>query len=63
MGTVFGFVSTGLNVGGVIAPLVFGVLLDGGRASNVFLIAGVFQIAIILTVFGMQRAAKSARGD
>ncbi|MBT5239502.1 MAG: MFS transporter [Rhodospirillaceae bacterium] len=61
MGTVFGFVSTGLNVGGVVAPLVFGTLLDGGRASDVFLIAGVFQIAIILTVFGMQRAAKAAK--
>jgi MFS transporter, FSR family, fosmidomycin resistance protein len=57
MGTVFGFVSTGLNVGGVIAPLVFGWLLDGGRAGDVFLIAGVFQMAIVLTVFGMKKAA------
>lgn len=58
MGTVFGFVSTGLNVGGIVAPIVFGVLLDGGRAENVFLISGLFQIAIILTIFGMQRATR-----
>jgi MFS transporter, FSR family, fosmidomycin resistance protein len=57
MGTVFGFVSTGLNVGGVIAPFVFGWLLDAGRAGEVFLIAGVFQIAIISTVIGIKRAS------
>ncbi len=55
MGTVFGFVSTGLNVGGVIAPFVFGWLLDGGQAAQVFLIAGLFQIAIIVTVIGMKK--------
>lgn len=59
MGAVFGFVSTGLNVGGIAAPFVFGWLLDGGSASMVFLIAGVFQIAIIFTVIGMRRARVS----
>lgn len=56
MGSVFGFVSTGLNVGGVIAPVVFGWLLDIQSAATVFLIAGIFQIAIMLTVFGMQKS-------
>lgn len=58
MGTVFGFVSTGLNVGGVIAPFVFGWLLDVGQAAQVFLIAGVFQIAIIVTVIGMKKTSR-----
>lgn len=56
MGAVFGFVSTGLNVGGVIAPFLFGWLLDNGEATIVFLIAGAFQMAIMLTVFGMKTA-------
>lgn len=62
MGTVFGFVSTGLNVGGVIAPFVFGWLLDAGRAGEVFLIAGFFQIAIIATVIGIKRASSRQYG-
>lgn len=62
MGTVFGFVSTGLNVGGVFAPFAFGWLLDIGKAGDVFLIAGAFEIAIIFTVYGMKRATTVAKG-
>lgn len=58
MGAVFGFVSTGLNVGGMVAPFVFGWLLDSGSAATVFLISGVFQIAIIVTVIGMKKAQR-----
>ena len=60
MGAVFGFVSTGLNVGGMIAPFVFGVLLDMERAAIVFMISGVFQIAIVLTVFGINAGRKES---
>lgn len=58
MGAVFGFVSTGLNVGGIVAPFVFGWLLDNGTAATVFLISGIFQIAIIVTVLGMQKTRR-----
>lgn len=58
VGAVFGFVSTGLNVGGVIVPVIFGWLLDIQAAMWVFVISGVFQIAIILTVFGMKAASQ-----
>ena len=54
MGAVFGFVSTGLNIGGIVAPLVYGMLLDLEYAATVFLIAGAFQMAIVLTVIGMK---------
>ncbi len=60
MGAVFGFVSTGLSIGGMIAPFVFGVLLDMERAAIVFMIAGVFQMAIVLTVFGISAGRKAA---
>jgi FSR family fosmidomycin resistance protein-like MFS transporter len=54
MGAVFGFVSTGLNFGGIIVPLFFGWLLDNGQAATVFVIAGVFQMGVVLTVIGMK---------
>jgi MFS family permease len=60
MGAVFGFVSTGLNVGGMIAPFVFGWLLDSGNAATVFLIAGVFQVGIIVTVIGLKASVSRA---
>jgi MFS transporter, FSR family, fosmidomycin resistance protein len=37
-GKVFGFVSSGLNLGGALAPPVFGYLLDRGEPATVFLI-------------------------
>ncbi|HEY4251207.1 MAG TPA: MFS transporter [Roseomonas sp.] len=41
-GRVFGIVSTGFNIGGTVGPLTFGMLLDAGRPSLVFLLAAVF---------------------
>lgn len=37
-GKVFGFVTTGFNIGGVISPLVFGWLMDRQQPSTVLLI-------------------------
>src|SRR3546814_4769579 len=31
MGKVFGFVSTGFSIGGIVSPLLFGYLLDHGQ--------------------------------
>jgi MFS family permease len=36
-GTVFGFVTTGFNIGGSFAPLLFGWLIDHGSPQAVFL--------------------------
>jgi MFS family permease len=46
-GKVFGFVMTGLNAGGVVAPLVFGLLLDLGGSGWVFWLGGVFMLMAI----------------
>src|SRR5215204_365107 len=35
-GKVFGFVTTGFNIGGIITPLLFGWLLDQGNPRGVF---------------------------
>jgi FSR family fosmidomycin resistance protein-like MFS transporter len=53
-GKVFGFVTTGFHVGGMVAPLIFGQLLDHGYPQGVFLyIAGCALVAIATVAFGM----------
>ncbi len=53
-GTVFGFVTTGFNIGGMIAPLVFGLAMDHGSPQSVFLLVSVFSVVTVLTVVGVR---------
>jgi MFS family permease len=41
-GTVFGFVTTGFNIAGVVGPLVFGLLMDHGEPQLVFVTCAAF---------------------
>jgi MFS family permease len=50
MGKVFGFVSTGFNIGGMIAPLMFGYILDHAAPGYVFWTAGAVALATVGTV-------------
>ena len=50
MGKVFGFVSTGFNVAGIIAPPLFGYILDHYNPSAVFWTVGVVSLLTVLTV-------------
>lgn len=54
MGKVFGFVTTGFNVGGVIAPLFYGSLLDHGQAQAIFWLVAALNLASILTVISVR---------
>jgi MFS transporter, FSR family, fosmidomycin resistance protein len=49
-GKVFGFVTTGFNIGGMVSPLLFGWLLDIGSPRAVFLATVAFILAAIPTV-------------
>jgi MFS family permease len=49
-GRVFGFVTTGFNLGGIVSPLIFGAIMDHGRPQLVFLAAAGFALLAILTV-------------
>jgi MFS transporter, FSR family, fosmidomycin resistance protein len=49
-GRVFGFVSTGFNIGSAIAPTIYGTLMDHGNASAVFLFSAACSILCIGTV-------------
>lgn len=51
MGKVFGFVSTGFSIGGIVSPLLFGFLLDQGRPSLVFYVMAGFMVVSLVTVF------------
>ncbi len=53
-GKVFGFVSTGLHLGGVVAPLIFGQFLDHGHPQFVFFfIAACAMVAVVIVSFGI----------
>lgn len=51
VGRVYGFVYSGLDVGGTIGPILFGFMLDHAMGRQVFLaVAGFFAIAIVTVV-------------
>jgi MFS transporter, FSR family, fosmidomycin resistance protein len=53
-GKVFGFVTTGIHIGGMVAPLIFAQFLDHGQPRAVFLyVAACTLVAIATVVFGM----------
>ena len=60
-GRVYGFVYSGLDLGAMLGPMLFGFLLDHGAAREIFFaIAGLYLIAIG-TVFQVRRAVVSRR--
>jgi MFS family permease len=49
-GKVFGFVTTGFNIGGIIAPLLFGWVMDAGHPRAVFFLVSALALLAILTL-------------
>jgi len=57
-GRVFGFVSTGFNIGMMIAPMMYGAFMDRGEPRAVFLLSRASSILCIGAVLlGSQRRA------
>jgi len=54
-GKVFGFVTTGFNIGGIIAPLIFGAIMDHGSPRLVFLGVAAGSLIAIVTVATRRR--------
>ncbi len=48
-GKVFGFVSTGFNLGGMVAPLLYGWLMDRGEPRAIFMIVTGFILLALVT--------------
>jgi MFS family permease len=59
-GRVFGIVSTGFNIGGIVGPLLFGWLMDNGAPRAIFGVAVAFMIAT--AVFAVVEGRRSASG-
>ncbi len=49
-GRVFGFVTTGFNIGGVLAPPAFGYMMDAGTPASVIVVTALCSIAAIPAV-------------
>jgi FSR family fosmidomycin resistance protein-like MFS transporter len=57
-GKVFGFVSTGFNLGGIVAPLIFGWLMDQQQPRAVFVLV---VACILLSLVSVSTAPQRAR--
>lgn len=60
-GTVFGFVTTGFSVAGVVFPPIFGVLMDYGHPRAVFVVSAVACLLAIATVVTIHKRPAVAR--
>ena len=54
-GKVFGIVTNGFSIGGIISPLIFGALMDHGQPRTVFLLIGACSLLAIATVMSTPR--------
>jgi FSR family fosmidomycin resistance protein-like MFS transporter len=58
-GRVFGFVTTGFNIGGFLAPPLFGLVVDLGRPELVFWLVAVLSLLTLLTVTATANASRA----
>jgi MFS family permease len=59
-GKVFAFVTTGYHVAGIIAPLLFGALLDHGSPRTVFILTAGFTLLAICAVLAVPQRKAAA---
>ena len=64
-GKVFGFMSTGHLVGGVIVPVLYGWIIDQGEVKWIFWITATLMLVALLCMFnpGRWKAKRSSRRD
>ena len=55
-GRVYGFVYSGLDVGAMVGPVWFGLMLDHGLAAQMFVVVAVLLVVAIMTVLQARRA-------
>ena len=62
-GKVFGFVTTGFNIGGIVSPLIYGALMDHGNPRAVFLLIAASCVVSIMTIIPGWRLTRSLSGS
>jgi MFS family permease len=60
-GTVFGFVTNGFTISGVIAPLIFGLMMDHGAPRWIFFTVAISCVLCALSVVAAGRAGKATQ--
>ncbi len=58
MGKVFGFVSVGYNIGGIVAPVMYGYILDHADPGLLFWIVGFISLGTVATVLVTRRRGR-----
>jgi MFS family permease len=61
IGKAFGFVTSGQAVGGTIAPVMFGAILDVGAPAWLFYLSALFLLVCMLSVLGSAREMAKVR--
>jgi MFS family permease len=59
-GVVFGFVTNGFNIAGILAPPLFGALLDHGASQLFFYTVTAFGVASVISVGCVPRRRAAA---
>lgn len=59
-GKVFGFVSTGFNLGGMVSPLLYGWLMDRGEPRAIFMIVTGFILLALVTAITRRKPESTA---
>jgi MFS family permease len=59
MGKVFGFVSIGYNIGGIVGPVMFGYLLDNADPGLLFWVVGAISLTTVATVLVTGRQGRA----
>jgi MFS family permease len=58
-GRVFGFVTTGFNIGGMVAPVMFGLMMDHGQPAAIFWsVAACSVLSVVFVVAGSRSTAR-----
>jgi MFS family permease len=60
-GKVFGFVTTGFNIGGLITPPLFGMVMDSSQPRLVFWLVAILSLVSLITVIGTGHHARAGR--
>ena len=62
VGAVFGFVTTGMNLGGALAPVFFGWLVDRGLVAWIFVVAALAMLLALAAALAANRQGGKNRG-
>jgi len=61
-GKVFGFVTTGLNLGGMVAPLAYGWMMDHGQPRMIYAVVTLFILLALVTAITRRKPEGSLHG-